>query len=239
MPSNPNRRRPRDSERHLNIVSANVRGFHTNVGELTHRFVRGNDADIVFVCETFLDSRVPPNYARIKGYSKWVRKDRSSQGGGVAFCFKTILNVVILDTPIPAGLEILLLKITNKDGQGTLCVGCYRPPSQGVALMDFLSENLDHLLTTHRCDSVVILGDLNPRGIQRAFDSFLAVFDLTNHVTFPTHRSGSILDPVITDLPSHNVYCFPLGPVGTSDHEGILTRIDFRKPRDESTTRTY
>ena len=67
MPSNPNRRRPRDSERHLNIVSANVRGFHTNVGELTHKFVRGNDADIVFVCEIFLDSRVPSNYARIKG----------------------------------------------------------------------------------------------------------------------------------------------------------------------------
>ena len=168
-----------------------------------------------------------------------MRKDRSSQGGGVAFCYKIILNVVILDTPIPAGLEIIIIKMINKDGHGTLCVGCYRPPSQGAAFMELLNENLDHLLTTHRCDSVIILGKLNPRGIQRAFDSFLAVFDPTNHVKFPTHRSGSILDPVIKDLLCHNVSYFPPGPVGTSDHKVILTRINFRKPRDESTTRTY
>ena len=43
----------------LCIVSANLRGFHTNVGELTHRFILPNNADIVFVCETFLDSSVP------------------------------------------------------------------------------------------------------------------------------------------------------------------------------------
>ena len=164
MLSNLNRRRRRDSERHLNIVSANVRGFPTNVGEHTHRFVRRNDADIVFVCEPFLDSGVPSNYVRIKGYSKWVRKDRSSHGGGVAFCYKTLLNVVILDTPIPPWFEILMIKIINKDGHGTLCIGCYRSLSQGAAVMDFLNENLDHLITTHRCDSVIILGDLNRVG---------------------------------------------------------------------------
>ena len=55
-------------ERELRIVSANVRGFHTNVGELTHRFILKNNADLVFVCETFLDDSVPKTYARVKGY---------------------------------------------------------------------------------------------------------------------------------------------------------------------------
>ena len=32
--------------------------------------------------------------------------------------------------------------------------------------------------------------------------------------------------------------CSPLGPVGSSDHEAILTKIAFRKPREESVTRT-
>lgn len=41
------------------IVSANLRGFHTNVGELTHSFAKVNNADIVFVSETFLDNNVP------------------------------------------------------------------------------------------------------------------------------------------------------------------------------------
>ncbi|MPC61310.1 hypothetical protein E2C01_055380 [Portunus trituberculatus] len=53
----------------LRIVSANLQGFHTNVGELTHRYIRANKADLVFVCEKFLDSSVPANCARIKDYS--------------------------------------------------------------------------------------------------------------------------------------------------------------------------
>ena len=218
-------------------MSANVRGFHTNVGELTHRFIRVNNADLVFVCETFLDSNVPSNYARIKGYSAWIRRDRSRQGGGVAFCYKASLNVMVLDTPIPAELEAITLKLTGDGGRGTLCIGCYRPPSQGTALLDFITENLDHLMRVHRCDNIIILGDLNPRGIQRSFNSLLDVFGLHNHVTFPTHRSGSTLDPVVTDMAPHEVRCSPLGPVGSSDHEAILTRLAYRRPRDESTTR--
>ncbi|MPC32059.1 hypothetical protein E2C01_025362 [Portunus trituberculatus] len=168
---------------------------------------------------TFLDSNVPANYAQIKGYSAWVRKDRSTQGGGVAFCYKASLNVVVLDTPIPVELEAIKLKL-------------------GTALVDYITTNLDRLMAAHRCDNVIIIGDLNPRGIQRFFDSLLAVFNLHNHVTFPMHRSGSILDPVLTDLPPHEVRCSHLGPAGTSDHETILTRIQFRRARDESSTCT-
>ena len=107
------------------------------MGELTHRFILPNNADIVFVCETFLDSSVPQNYARIKGYTSWFRKDRSTQGGGVAFCYKSSLNAVVLDTPLPAGLEAIMLKLVGDGGRGTLCVGCYRPPSQGTALTNY------------------------------------------------------------------------------------------------------
>ncbi|MPC66707.1 hypothetical protein E2C01_060859 [Portunus trituberculatus] len=162
----------------LRIVSANVRGFHTNVGELTHRFVRTNKPDLVFVTETFLDDNIPSTYARIQGYSTWIRKDRSTQ------------------------------------------------------------ENIDHLMTVHQCDNVLILGDLNPPGKKNAFESLLTVFDLQYHVTFPTHRSGSSLDPVITDFTSHEVTCSALGPVGTSDHEAILTRISFKRPQEVCVTRT-
>ncbi|KAK4319484.1 hypothetical protein Pmani_009587 [Petrolisthes manimaculis] len=140
---------------HYPYPQANVRGFHTNVGELTHRFVQANKADIVFVCETFLDNNVTSGYARIKGYSSWVRKDRSTLGGGVALCFKNSLRVVVLDTPI---LQIW--------------------------------------------------------------------------------KSGSSIDPVVTDLPSHEIQCSSMGPVGSSDHEAILTKITFKRPRDESITRT-
>lgn len=62
------------------FVSANLRDFHADVGELTHMAVRKYSADIVFVCEMFLDDMVSVNYARVKGYSACLRKDRNTQG---------------------------------------------------------------------------------------------------------------------------------------------------------------
>ncbi|KAK4318557.1 hypothetical protein Pmani_010466 [Petrolisthes manimaculis] len=185
-----------------------------------------------------MDNKVTSGYARIKGYSSWVRKDRSTLGGGVALCFKNSLRVVVLDTPIPADLEVIIWKVCGDKDVGILCVGCYRPPSQGTVLIDYLLTNLDRLMTDHHCKFVIILGDLNQRGIQHSFDSLLAVFNLQNYVTFPTHRSGSSIDPVVTDLPSHEIQCSSMGPVGSSDHEAILTKITFKRPRDESITPT-
>ena len=230
--------KPDNSE--LKIVSANVRGFHTNIGELTHSVIIKEDIDLVFVCETFLDAEVPSNYARIKGYSPWIRKDRSTQGGGVEFCFKETVNAQVVEppTPIPGEIELLALKIIDSNGKGLLCLGCYRPPSQGTVLLDYLTVNLDSLMTASQCDRVIVIGDLNQRMVRDAFNSLLVVHDLHNYVTFPTHKSGSSLDPVVTDLPPHTVQCSPLDFVGTSDHVAVFTRVQFRTPREESFVRT-
>ncbi|KAK4317989.1 hypothetical protein Pmani_010946 [Petrolisthes manimaculis] len=119
-----------------------------------------------------------------------------------------------------------------------LCNSHYPYPQGGTVLIDYLLTNLDRLMTDHHCKFVIFLGDLNQRGIQHSFDSLLAVFNLQNYVSFPTHRSGSSIDPVVTDLPSHEIQCSSMGPVGSSDHEAILTKITFKRPRDESITPT-
>ena len=229
---------PTSSE--LKVVSANLRGFHTNIGELTHSVIVKNSVDLVFVCETFLDDKVPVTYARVKGYSTWIRKDRFTQGGGIAFCHKESLNVQVVELPLPAPseIELVALKIIDGNGKGLLCVGCYRPPRQGSVLLDYLTGNIDTMMTANQCESVVVLGDLNQHLVQDAFNTLLVVHNLHNYVTFPTHRSGSSLDPVVTDLPHHSIQCFPLDFVGTSDHVAVLTKIQFRKPREESFTRT-
>lgn len=223
----------------VRIISANLRGFHTNIGEFTHSMIIKNRADVVFVRETFLDDKVPVNYARVRGYTSWLRKDRTTQGGGVAFCYKETLNVQVIEplVPVPMELELLTLKITDNNGKGLLCVGCYRPPSQGTTLFDYLTVSLDTLMVENQCDNVLIIGDLNLSTAREAFNTLLVVYDVHNYVTFPTHRSGSSLDPVITDLPSSTVRCCPLDFVGTSDHVAVLTKLKFKRPREECTTR--
>ena len=158
----------------------------------------------------------------------------------VAFCHKETLSAQVVQppVPVPAKIEMLTLKLSERNGKSILCVGCYRPPSQGTVLIDFLTANIDAMMTSSQCDSVVIVGDLNQYLVRDAFNTMMVVHDLPNYVTFPTHCSGSSLDPVVTDLPPHTVHCEPLDFVGTSDHVAVLTRIHFRRPREESHTRT-
>ena len=72
----------------LSIISANVRGFQTNIGDLTHSFIIPKNADIVACVETFLNENIPENYGRIPGYSGWHRRDRVSGNiVGIFICF--------------------------------------------------------------------------------------------------------------------------------------------------------
>lgn len=66
----------------ITILSADVKGFYTNVGEMTaicwhdrHRFCL---------------REFPYSYARILGYSVWHRRDYNTSGGDTVFCHKEI-----------------------------------------------------------------------------------------------------------------------------------------------------
>ncbi|KAG0727448.1 hypothetical protein GWK47_004009 [Chionoecetes opilio] len=90
----------------------------------------------------------------------------------------------------------------------------------------------------YSCNHTVIVGDLNQHLVARAFEELLTVYGLTNHVTFPTHISGSSLDPVISDLPEGVVTCRPLGAVGSSDHLAVFSTIHVAGLRDVPKKRT-
>ena len=193
MQPNKQPRHLQSSTSELRILSANIRGFHTNVGELTHQFITKHKVDIAFVEETFLDGTVSPNYGKIPGYTSWHRKDRHTQGGGVALCFKKNLHIQLIDYPTPDNLEMLIFKYIDRDLGTILCCGCYRPPTQGPQLLEFLMENLDLLVKANNCKYVLLFGDLNQHRVQTVFDDLLAVYDLQNYVNFPTHTHLALL----------------------------------------------
>ena len=94
------------------------------------------------------------------------------------------------------------------------------------------------MLQEYSCKHIVLVGDLNQHLVARSFEELLTVFGLSNHVDFPTHISGSSLDPVITDFPDNIVKCRALGIVGSSDHEAILSTINIKAERDQPISRT-
>ena len=82
-------KKPLHLNHHLTVLSANVRGLHTNLGDLTHNFVLRHHVDIVGVTETCLSGEVEPTFGNIPGYTKWMRKNCEHRvGGDVAACSK-------------------------------------------------------------------------------------------------------------------------------------------------------
>jgi len=209
------------------------------VGDLSHNFVLRQSADIVAVTETWLSDEVEPTFGRISGYSLWVRKDRENRaGGGVAVCFKDGLQTQELEVAMPHLMEALFFRVVLADNSGLLLCVMYRPPRQGRAPLDFLTEELDTLLQRHKCSHVMIVGDLNFHMERDAYNNLLAVQGLVNHVTFPTHERGGLLDPVVTDLPEVSIRCEQLGPVGSSDHFAVLSQVELQTAREDAIPRT-
>ncbi|ROT68882.1 hypothetical protein C7M84_012944 [Penaeus vannamei] len=222
----------RKSRDQLTIISANVRGLLTNIGDLVNSHVIPRTPDIVATVETFMNESVPDNFGHMKGYTRWHRRDRThGTFGGVAVSFHKSLSVQPLDVDLPNHLEIMFFKIWAQHQTVLLCV-CYRPQWQGSEPIVFLQTHLDELLQLHTCNHVIIVGDMNQHLVARSFEELLTVHGLFNHVDFPTHISGSSLDPVVSDLPDSVVTCSPLSAVGSSDHMAILTLIQITPQRD-------
>lgn len=224
---------------HLSIISANIRGLQTNIGDLIHSHVIPHSPDVVATVETSLNETIPSNYGLIQGYTRWYRRDRHcGTFGGVAVCFRKSLSVQHSEVTFPIHLVLMFFKIfTRRHGSILLCV-CYRPQWQGDEPIQFLRTHLDVLLQQFACNHSIIVGDLNQYLVARSFEELLTVYSLTNHVTFPTHISGSSLDPVISDLPEGVVTCRPLGTVGSSDHLAVLTTVQVAALRDVPMKRT-
>ena len=225
--------------RQLKVLSANVRGLRTNIGDLTHNCVLRHSTDIVVVTETWLNSDVEPTFGKIRGYTHWARKDRQERaGGGVAVCFKEGVQAQLLEVDTPPHMEAMFFRVVLADRSALLLCAMYRPPRQGPSSLQYLTDKLDDLLTVYSCSHVLVVGDLNHHLERHAYESLLTVQGLTDHVTFPTHERGGTLDPVISDLQEDTLQCHQLGLVGSSDHHAVLTQVDVGVARDEATTRT-
>ena len=174
--------------------------------------------------ETFLNDTVPEGYGKIKGYTNWQRKDRSNGSyGGVAVCFKDSIQFKLLKIDVPNHFEMSFYRLWLSSAESLLLCVCYRPQWQGRDPIEFIKFNLDNIMLQNFCSNVIIAGDLNQHLVQSSFDDLLDTHGLCNHVDFPTHMSGSSLDPVISDLPAGSINCCPLDAVGSSDHFAVMT----------------
>ena len=220
----------------LSLLYSNCRSL---VPKLDNLRVQANSLNpcIIALTETWLDGNISDNELCIPGYSV-IRCDRNRHGGGVLLYIRSDLPIIL--TSPHHSLELLLVDIRLR--QGNMLIGLfYRPPSAPVSIIDDLDTALSDIHPT-RLRSTVLLGDFNINlmsATPHTNPCFLPMRDLpgkfnfTQVVTEPTrctNVSSSIIDHVYLSEASLLQSCLTLPPLGSSDHNCLLVKLNWSIP---------
>lgn len=226
----------------INIGLINARSI-VNKSALIHDVIKDNRLDLLAVTETWVydDSpNVHKKEAAPNGYTIiHAHRDTTSSGakkllgGGVALIHREDIRVKVLSTTLarPASFELLLVKVTDCTLGLTLAI-IYRPPNSMYKPSEFVAELSDLIDNGLLGDRYVICGDLNCPGpvgtkgiVGKELNELIDAYSLTQHVKSPTHKSGNLLDHILSPLGTLAVEDVMIQEIGLSDHSLITYRM--------------
>jgi len=214
---------------HLNVRSVSSITENLNKPAVLQEFITDNNIQLLSLCETWLkpdspppilNGFTPPNYTLIHSARS------SGGGGGLAFLFSSLLKVTKVPIPTFPSFESLCVRVSLPSSTYTLLT-IYRPPDLSKTVFcEQFSALLEELFSTS--SDLIITGDFNfhvddptsPSVIP--FLTLLTDFNLTQHVTFPTHLATHTLDLLISSSSSNSISSVASLDPAISDHCAIL-----------------
>ncbi|KAJ1186154.1 hypothetical protein NDU88_002937 [Pleurodeles waltl] len=193
----------RIGQRDLSIWSLNVRSVVKHYQEIYDLLADGSP-DVLFLTETWLqdsDSSItnlafPPEYAIFT-------LNRTTRGGGIAMVTKRCYPCQWKAAEL-LGCEGALFKIAFSHQFTFSGLLIYRPPGCDSVFRATLPEYIS--IEALGCANFNVVGDLNLHldcpslPTIRSFLADLEALQLSQMITFPTHKGGHILDPFFTNL---------------------------------------
>jgi hypothetical protein len=249
----------------INLATFNIRSASSitdlyNKPEILKHLIHDHNIDALCLTETWLhpdtlpatiNSLLPPSFS----FSHCPRPHGG--GGGVGFIFNPKLSAKSIVLPKYTSFEIQGLSLTvtsNSLGAHAasittapyILLNIYRPPSSSKStfISEFTSLLEDFISSP---SEIIITGDFNLHVNDSAapyvspFLDLLDTFNLTQHISFPTHDSGHTLDLLITRSTSTLLSSVDhiFSPI--SDHRVILSTLTIptksRSPRITKQTR--
>ena len=185
--------------------------------------------DIVCIVETWLGNDVLDSEIYIPDY-EFTRLDRDRHGGGVIIYVAGHLQFKVISSG-PHSLEFLAISVSSPFGQFVVSV-LYRPPSSPVSFFDNLSLVLEDLCTP-LYSHFFIFGDFN---VDVSVPDYLCnyLYNVANlHAlaiiptghTRVTSSCATTIDLMLTTSPELVKNCQTIPPIGTSDHNGIISVV--------------
>ena len=232
----------------IKIACANLQSLR-NKGPATSSFISDKGIHCLMITETWIKDKdtksfiaelTPPGFVfhhrkRIVG-AKGKTKSRDGgtkvqgmgklSGGGVGCLVDKSCPSVILDTSETQTFESIAIS-TTLGSKRLILVTLYRTQGSYIPFMEEFQDFLVYL-TSLPLD-FVIAGDFNIHLDQdcksaNAFRQAMDIFNLTQHVNFPTHKSGHWLDLVITS--NDNSIIGKIGPSERlSDHTSVIATL--------------
>lgn len=165
----------------------------------------------------------------------------SKRGGGLAIIHTSSLQVSSMRSVTCASFEGFSLTITSSGS--TLClVAIYRPPQNSIP--EYLNEFTDLIesIITSTATELLVIGDFNihwtatnDSGAAR-FRNITESLGLTQHVDFPTHSRGHVLDLIFSSFKDIGLTVTGKDHTVTSDHACILFALTFPCPKKVTKT---
>ena len=227
----------------LNIMYLNIHYLYSKLDELKILLSQKNEIDIICLCETSLNDQFSNDELRLENYQLF-RKDRKTNGGGLAIYVKESLRVSVREDLQVEGVESIWLEVKHK-AQKSFLLGCtYRPPSSSQSWVDDFEVIFEQIDTEDK--EIIMLGDFNLNMLDNSniVNNWLQLTDsvnLTQIVDSPTRvtaTSSTIIDHAYTNKPENIVeVCVPCYAI--SDHYPVcLTRKLSNKNKSESKHKT-
>ena len=222
----------------LSFGHINLRGLPNKI-DYIRILLRNCAFDVFAITESHLDDSIDDTEIAVQGY-RLFRKDRNRHGGGVATYVRDSIESTNCTSP-DLQLEMLCLKIKQKNSMPIMCATVYRPPSEHVEWYTQFEQEVEKLSTEN--DILVFLGDFNVDELKsNRLKDLMVLYGLSQQISSPTRitkDSSTLIDHIYT-TDSFGSQKSGVMPFGCSDHHLIYTvRCCFRKKHEEHSTIQY
>jgi len=241
---------PQRSSKDLHIALVNPCSVRNKTADICEHVV-SSSIDICLFTETWLKGRDSVVRAELKpeGYNfKDNPRPSGRNGGGLGIMFRNGIKCKTISAGGKSSFEYANYSVMYENTKLDIHV-VYRPPFSSkhpVTTATFFEEFQSYLSDIVKSPlPLYIAGDFNihvdlpsDRDALK-LSKLLQMYDLIQHVTFPTHRSGHSLDLVITRNCHDLLVTHTASEYMISDHIFVHTHVNFPRPALRLSTVTY
>jgi len=206
-------------------------------------FMLEHKLQILCITETWLniDHSFTTNNVTPNGFNIVSSPRLNKRGVSVAVIIDKDIQYKRLANVCFSTFEVLLLHVTSF-AKSFAITTIYRTPGPPGNFFNEFSDLISTLVAKY--DDFMLAGDFNIHVDIAADESskklatLLEIFNMRQHVNFPTHAGGHILDLVITKVDSQLIKDLSMAE-GISDHQGILVHLGMAIQNRKVIKKTY